>query len=531
VASVFLSYDRDDFPCARLLAHALEEAGHSVWWDRNIKGGVQYSKEIDQALAAAEAVLVLWSRHSIESAWVRDEAEAGRDLGRLVPACLDGSRPPLGFRQYQTIDLAEWRRTRKPSALDDLLATLAGAPAGATNGRPPGPARKRSQPLSPSRRRFLVGAGAAGAVALGGGGAILYRRAHPPLPPEVETLMIQAKQQMDQASPVAQYQTIGLFQRAVKLLPDYADGWGWLGMAYAIPSHYRERSEAITLRAKAESAGRRALELDAGNVYGEMALAIAKPFVGHWREWDERLTRALAKEPRNDDVLIYRAIMLQFEGRAAASVPLYERIAVKPLKPAVYRNYIQALWTAGRLAELDQAMDDAASLYPTYDSIWFSRFYILAYGGRSEAAIALAQNADGRPGQVAKEDADEYVRLAEAIATRDPVKIDGVMATEIDAAHYSASIAEYSVRNASALGRLDDAFAIADAYYFGHGFVIPDYHGKSPAFSPEQRQTRLLFEPVTAPMRADPRFEPLVARLGFDRYWRESGVPPDYRRS
>ena len=68
MASVFLSYARDDSERARSVALALTRAGHSVWWDRHIKGGTQYSKEIEKALKRAEAVVVLWSERSIDSA-------------------------------------------------------------------------------------------------------------------------------------------------------------------------------------------------------------------------------------------------------------------------------------------------------------------------------------------------------------------------------------------------------------------------------------------------------------------------------
>ena len=54
-------------------------------------------------------VVVLWSKQSIESDWVRDEAAQGRDRRRLVPLSLDGTLPPLGFRQMQMIDLSDWR--------------------------------------------------------------------------------------------------------------------------------------------------------------------------------------------------------------------------------------------------------------------------------------------------------------------------------------------------------------------------------------------------------------------------------------
>ena len=123
MTSVFLSYDREDAAKARSIAHALEKAGHSVWWDHHIKGGAQYSKEIEAALKAAEAVVVLWSVQSVDSAWVRDEAATGRDLGKLVPVTLDRASPPMGFRQYQTVDLSRTGRYRN-KAMAELMRAI-----------------------------------------------------------------------------------------------------------------------------------------------------------------------------------------------------------------------------------------------------------------------------------------------------------------------------------------------------------------------------------------------------------------------
>ena len=81
MAQVFLSYDREDGPRARVIAQALERAGHFVWWDLHIKGGAEYGKVIEEALAEADSVVVLWSTKSVDSAWVRDEAAAGRAAG------------------------------------------------------------------------------------------------------------------------------------------------------------------------------------------------------------------------------------------------------------------------------------------------------------------------------------------------------------------------------------------------------------------------------------------------------------------
>ena len=130
MASVFLSYDHKDFALASPIAAALEKAGHAVWWDQHITAGTEYNEEIENAVERAEAVVVLWSERSIRSAWVRDEAAEGRDQGKLVPVLLDRVKPPMGFRQYQTIDLSGWRGRGK-APVEPLLAAIAAQRGGA----------------------------------------------------------------------------------------------------------------------------------------------------------------------------------------------------------------------------------------------------------------------------------------------------------------------------------------------------------------------------------------------------------------
>lgn len=141
MAKIFLSYDREDAQKARSVAQLIERAGNTVWWDRNIKGGSQYSQEIEQALADADAVVVLWSSASINSAWVRDEAAAGRDSGRLVPVLIEAISPPMGFRQYQTVDLSDWSHRRRSKQLKDLTSAIDSTAKVQTDNCPdPGPA-------------------------------------------------------------------------------------------------------------------------------------------------------------------------------------------------------------------------------------------------------------------------------------------------------------------------------------------------------------------------------------------------------
>ena len=167
MASVFLSYVREDAEKARSLAAMFERAGHSVWWDRRIKGGAQFSAEIEAALNAAEKVVVLWSAKSVASAWVRDEAAAGRDTGRLVPVSLDETPPPLGFRQFQTIDLSRWHAHSRPPNLQDLLDAVGDEASPAAPEAPSQPRRRGVGFAFP--RKAAIGAAVAAILIAGGG--------------------------------------------------------------------------------------------------------------------------------------------------------------------------------------------------------------------------------------------------------------------------------------------------------------------------------------------------------------------------
>lgn len=124
MANVFLSYDHEDAARAAPMTSALEQSGHSVWWDRHIHGGAEYNSEIEGAVERADIVVVLWSERSVRSAWVRDEAAEGRDNGKLVPVSLDGTKPPMGFRQYQTIDLSHWKGRKPPAKMPEILHAI-----------------------------------------------------------------------------------------------------------------------------------------------------------------------------------------------------------------------------------------------------------------------------------------------------------------------------------------------------------------------------------------------------------------------
>jgi TIR domain len=110
MADVFISYANEDRDPARKLAAALEARGWSVWWDRKIQAGQSFDQVIERELESSRCVVVLWSKESISSEWVKNEAALAAERGVLVPALIDNVRPPLEFRRRQAADLIGWER-------------------------------------------------------------------------------------------------------------------------------------------------------------------------------------------------------------------------------------------------------------------------------------------------------------------------------------------------------------------------------------------------------------------------------------
>jgi TolB-like protein len=171
--TVFLSYARADQKQAAKLIQALEAAGLKVWWDAMIEGGAAFSKSIEAALTTCDAVIVGWSRASVESDWVLDEAAKGRDLRKLVPVSFDGTPPPLGFGQYHSIDLSGWRGDADAAEITGLIRAIASTTS-TDIAALPRPMRARSAPTFVTRRALILST--SGIAVAGVAGLIAWRR-------------------------------------------------------------------------------------------------------------------------------------------------------------------------------------------------------------------------------------------------------------------------------------------------------------------------------------------------------------------
>ena len=175
---VFISYAHEDGSSARKLADLIINQGIDVWWDPELRAGQDFAQVIEQILASVKCVVVLWSRHSVSSRWVRAEAAEGLRANKLVPVALDESEPPLIFRGLHTSHLGPGDLSpaspKVEKLLADIKAVLTGRPIMDARGpdqlRPTGEADGSGiQPvrLPSDRRKLFMPAALAAAVLLG----------------------------------------------------------------------------------------------------------------------------------------------------------------------------------------------------------------------------------------------------------------------------------------------------------------------------------------------------------------------------
>ena len=88
--------------------------------------GKSFDEVIEHALDRAQCIVVLWSKTSAASRWVRLEASEGANRGILVPALIeDDVKIPLEFRRLQAAKLADWHGEPGHDQLAMLKAAVA----------------------------------------------------------------------------------------------------------------------------------------------------------------------------------------------------------------------------------------------------------------------------------------------------------------------------------------------------------------------------------------------------------------------
>ena len=128
MSDIFISYKREEQAIARKLADALEGEGWSVWWDPKLRAGERFNDVIEKALKESKCVVVMWSKRSVQSLYVRDEATYAMTRQKLIPVRIEEVELPFRFEELHTPSLIGWDRSHKAPAfrtlVDDISAIL-----------------------------------------------------------------------------------------------------------------------------------------------------------------------------------------------------------------------------------------------------------------------------------------------------------------------------------------------------------------------------------------------------------------------
>jgi tetratricopeptide (TPR) repeat protein len=276
---------------------------------------------------------------------------------------------------------------------------------------------------------------------------------------------------------------------------------------------------------RSRAAAKRALELDPREARAIGALLLLDPVYRHWLA-RERADRAAVRKDSSIPLLFsITSDMLGNVGRWREALGFSKNIDRQHfLIPGAERRFIVDAWAAGDFPAADNALRMAIEHWPQEPEIWRTRIPYLMYSGRAGEALDLLRQDAERPPEVHDDFVGAMRAVATALAGAQPAK---PAVDELLALLRNNPGAALNVANAcSALGALDDMFAILDGYYFDAG----KWASVAPLGGDQDRITSPLFLPPMKAPWTDPRFASLLQRTGLDDYWRKSGTQPDFRR-
>ena len=108
MSDIFIRYKREEQAIARKLANALENQGWTVWWDPTFQVGENFFDVIERELQGAKCVIVMWSRLSVQSEYVKHDALYALARKKLAPVAIEEVELPFPFEVIHTPQLIDW---------------------------------------------------------------------------------------------------------------------------------------------------------------------------------------------------------------------------------------------------------------------------------------------------------------------------------------------------------------------------------------------------------------------------------------
>lgn len=382
---------------------------------------------------------------------------------------------------------------------------------------------------APSISRRLVIAGGVGALLIATAGGMVGLSRTAARQREAAELREQGRQRLRESLPIANDRAIEIFERAVDLDQDEAEGWGLLALAYRHRVEYGGADVVTQSMQASERAARRALALDPNEGAALTALATLRPEFGDWLSVERQLLTALERDPDCIPALASLGLIFQSVGRVRDGFEVNDRAAkLDPFN--VTTEYRSALknWILGDVAAADRVLGRALSVWPRHSVFWNTRIVIYAFSGRPRAAREFFDNAP-RPTGYSEESGRKWRVALDAIEAKGTPRLASLREELVGVSSSSRLFAVHGVMALSTVGLIDEAFDLAYGYYRGTGPFASTFTRDDGLKLNDMnwRRTMMLFTPGCKDMRADPRFMDLCRDIGLVDYWDKSGTRPD----
>jgi tetratricopeptide (TPR) repeat protein len=264
-----------------------------------------------------------------------------------------------------------------------------------------------------------------------------------------------------------------------------------------------EQGQAYSREAKAEAD--EAIALDPKNADAYVALELLEP-ASNWAKREALLRKGLAGDPNWTHANGFLGQTLSEVGRLQEAVSYSQRASAQTALGETWTPPTAVLLiSAGRTVEADALLASIEANRKDSANDWAYRFSARVGEGRWKDALALLDEPTAARARSASALAAErdFLRTAQSPT---PATVARQRTALIASAGGGPSSLRRAISDLSTLGLVDDAFRLAEQY--------------RPDRALTGGNSEFLFGPQTAPMRRDPRFMQLAARIGLLGYWR-----------
>jgi DNA-binding winged helix-turn-helix (wHTH) protein/TolB-like protein len=347
--------------------------------------------------------------------------------------------------------------------------------------------------------------------------SIFARTANPPLTDDSAlSALLQANEMIRDTHGGDWAQMIDRAQSVVARHPEFAFGHDVLAVAYWVASYdidVPDRAQPMKEAARREANLTLRLDPEDAGAYAVL-MGLEPPY--HYRSQEATLLRGikLGRHPKQPlgALYSYEATLLSDVGRLheALSFQLTAH-ALDEWGPPKTAQLARVYANMGNLPAARAWIQKGVQLWPNHSGIGRVQQYIVGFYEQPSDALPIINRLDTQRAIDERQGA-VWRSFIEARSAHSPRLMASATRDIREAADQKKISRETEVMMMAGLGETEQAYDAVNGALDRHELLEP----------------WSLFAPVTRPMREDPRFIGLAARLGLIKYWRETRKWPDF---